>query len=567
MAERKKLTPKTLPRSAPEDNPDWQRGQEWVQTNMAAQALNTYRQFKEKTAQDAYDYVISQGGTPEQAAMARTEVARGFARSELATTAMTPIGPARTAAAIAAPAREAGQLALTGPRPMLALPPPTVPRVSPTTGSAADIARSRAPQSLDEMRAALGLPPSETVRTIEAMPTTTRPSAGSPADIARNRPVQSLEEQRAALGLPTAEQAQINEAIRIARERAAIEAMPVNVSPTVGSAAQRGMEVNREFANMTNAQRRASVGLPPQTQAELEALDLARMATEGPIPEKVYRMPDAVSGYRRAVNDRYEPMPRRPVQAEVVTMPESLAGTTAESRALATRPGLPTTAGGSQELVSYGPFNSTINAPGGGSRLPPGVAGVAGGLGAGGLYLATRDRGAAPAPASAPTPAPASAPQQWPVQGSPMPSDLSITGEAGAFNAPRSLPTDLSITGEAGAFNAPRPAAQREASRPLPPQRPQPAASQQGTGVNNLLRSIFSGEDYQSTGQRTVENGKINWGNPDLAADFFRADRARMAMEESKKAEEGRASGGRATGKPDAVHKALEIIHHLISSR
>jgi hypothetical protein len=38
-------------------------------------------------------------------------------------------------------------------------------------------------------------------------------------------------------------------------------------------------------------------------------------------------------------------------------------------------------------------------------------------------------------------------------------------------------------------------------------------------------------------------------------------------MEESKKAEEGRASGGRATGKPDAVHKALEIIHHLISSR
>jgi len=370
-------------------------GQEWVQTNMAAQALNTYRQFKEKTAQDAYDYVISQGGTPEQAAMARTEVARGFARSELATTAMTPIGPARTAAAIAAPAREAGQLALTGPRPMLALPPPSVPRVSPTAGSAADIARSRAPQSLDEMRAALGLPPSETVRTIEAMPTTTRPSAGSPADIARNRPVQSLEEQRAALGLPTAEQAQINEAIRIARERAAIEAMPVNVSPTVGSAAQRGMEVNREFANMTNAQRRASVGLPPQTQAELEALDLARMATEGPIPEKVYRMPDAVSGYRRAVNDRYEPMPRRPVQAEVVTMPESLAGTTAESRALATRPGLPTTAGGSQELVSYGPFNSTINAPGGGSRLPPGVAGAVagagvGGLGAGGLYLATR---------------------------------------------------------------------------------------------------------------------------------------------------------------------------------
>jgi hypothetical protein len=78
-----------------------------------------------------------------------------------------------------------------------------------------------------------------------------------------------------------------------------------------------------------------------------------------------------------------------------------------------------------------------------------------------------------------------------------------------------------------------------------------------------ILSRIFSGKDYQSNSRPVTEDGTVNWGNPDSAADFFRADKARMAME-------GRASGGSVNGKPDkdaALHKALEIIHHMIRSR
>jgi hypothetical protein len=80
-----------------------------------------------------------------------------------------------------------------------------------------------------------------------------------------------------------------------------------------------------------------------------------------------------------------------------------------------------------------------------------------------------------------------------------------------------------------------------------------------------ILSRLFSGPEYQSTGERVVkEDGQgVNYGSGDNAADFFRADKARMAME-------GKAGGGGVSGKPDkdaALHKALEIIHHMIRSR
>jgi hypothetical protein len=80
-----------------------------------------------------------------------------------------------------------------------------------------------------------------------------------------------------------------------------------------------------------------------------------------------------------------------------------------------------------------------------------------------------------------------------------------------------------------------------------------------------ILSRLFSGPEYQSTGERVVkEDGQgVNYGSGDNAADFFRADKARMAME-------GKAGGGSVSGKPDkdaALHKALEIIHHMIRSR
>ena len=80
-----------------------------------------------------------------------------------------------------------------------------------------------------------------------------------------------------------------------------------------------------------------------------------------------------------------------------------------------------------------------------------------------------------------------------------------------------------------------------------------------------MLSRIFSGQDYQSNSRPVNEpmgGAPVNWGNPESAADFFRADKALMAKRQE---EEGRARGGAANAKPDSLHKALEIIHHLLT--
>lgn len=98
-------------------------------------------------------------------------------------------------------------------------------------------------------------------------------------------------------------------------------------------------------------------------------------------------------------------------------------------------------------------------------------------------------------------------------------------------------------------------AAQTMADRaPVPMRRPD----------EGILSRIFSGGDYQSNNElvgKPMSGAPVNWGNPDSAADFFRADKALMAK---RKEEEGMKRGG-AAGKPDSVHKALEIIHHLLT--
>jgi hypothetical protein len=113
--------------------------------------------------------------------------------------------------------------------------------------------------------------------------------------------------------------------------------------------------------------------------------------------------------------------------------------------------------------------------------------------------------------------------------------------------------------------------------RPAPaPARPAPAPA--AAPEKGLLGRIFSGEDYQSSNAlasdprlagynaRVVQDGKVNWGDRDNAADFFRADAARMAMEKKAAEEgEGKAKGGAVAGKDAALHKALEIIHHLLT--
>ena len=80
------------------------------------------------------------------------------------------------------------------------------------------------------------------------------------------------------------------------------------------------------------------------------------------------------------------------------------------------------------------------------------------------------------------------------------------------------------------------------------------------------LASLFSGPAYQSKGGELRQEGRINWGDSDNAADFFRADRARMETPEAS----GMNRGGAANGKPDkneAIHRALDIISHLVGHR
>lgn len=96
-----------------------------------------------------------------------------------------------------------------------------------------------------------------------------------------------------------------------------------------------------------------------------------------------------------------------------------------------------------------------------------------------------------------------------------------------------------------------------------------------------MFSKIFSGKDYQSNGQKVntpTGGAPVNWGSSDNAADFFRADKALMQMKAQQAADAAAGAptekrGGSVTGKgqgqsekmPDPIHKALEIIHHLLS--
>jgi hypothetical protein len=148
----------------------------------------------------------------------------------------------------------------------------------------------------------------------------------------------------------------------------------------------------------------------------------------------------------------------------------------------------------------------------------------------------------------------------------------------------------LADRAKATAANAALDAA-RARTAPMPPSRElqaQARAAQPSDG--GFLSRIFSGQDYQSSNAlsrdpRTagysapvVQNGQVNWGNPDSAADFFRADKALMQMKAQQAADsasgtdDNRKRGGMVSGKghghsekmPDPIHKALEIIHALL---
>jgi hypothetical protein len=116
------------------------------------------------------------------------------------------------------------------------------------------------------------------------------------------------------------------------------------------------------------------------------------------------------------------------------------------------------------------------------------------------------------------------------------------------------------------------------------------SAPSRDRGSESFLSKIFSGKDYQSSGgPMYVQRGGeryLNWGDPESAADFVRAAQAmsRMSPEQQSSlkgmsgrdvefenrmaASQGKAEGGSVGGKGPTkeamLHKALEIIHHLI---
>jgi hypothetical protein len=53
-------------------------------------------------------------------------------------------------------------------------------------------------------------------------------------------------------------------------------------------------------------------------------------------------------------------------------------------------------------------------------------------------------------------------------------------------------------------------------------------------GLMERLRNLLKGEEYQSQGGKTVNDGQVNWGDSDSAADFFRADKARTALDKAR---------------------------------
>jgi hypothetical protein len=109
--------------------------------------------------------------------------------------------------------------------------------------------------------------------------------------------------------------------------------------------------------------------------------------------------------------------------------------------------------------------------------------------------------------------------------------------------------------------------------------------------IGQLFSTIFSGKDYQSSGGNLMYNkdgqNVVNWGSSESPSDFFRASAAAQKLRESGKdftgasgsdidyqsrmeASEprgGKAGGGAVDTKPSKeamLHKALEIIHHMI---
>ena len=181
------------------------------------------------------------------------------------------------------------------------------------------------------------------------------------------------------------------------------------------------------------------------------------------------------------------------------------------------------------------------------------------------------DRGGSlPAAAAAPA---AAAPNVAPA----FPMDGSISGETYGMPWKRELAraaTQVSGLMDSGPGITAPAAAARPAARPMPPMpMARPSDVPRGETASFMSR-FFGGPEYQSTGERVVKEGGqgVNFGSGESAADFFRADRELRKQRPEMFERQAEARGGAPKpvssgggGKDAALHKALEIIHHLLT--
>jgi hypothetical protein len=154
-----------------------------------------------------------------------------------------------------------------------------------------------------------------------------------------------------------------------------------------------------------------------------------------------------------------------------------------------------------------------------------------------------------------------------------MRPDGTIAGSAYGEGRWGQKPSGVLPAGAAAASTAPTttsttPVARREVTQPS-----RAAEAPRGETASLLSRIFGRGPEYQSTGDRVVKEGGqgVNFGSGESAADFFRADRALRAQRPEMFERQAEARGGApkaasgAGGKDAALHKALEIIHHLLT--
>jgi hypothetical protein len=151
-------------------------------------------------------------------------------------------------------------------------------------------------------------------------------------------------------------------------------------------------------------------------------------------------------------------------------------------------------------------------------------------------------------------------------------ADDNIMGFRGGAYTPGASPDRTMRLNMPGLFPAAETtAAARPAARPTPPMPLAPPADIRRSEPTSFMSRIFGGPEYQSTGDRVVKDGGqgVNFGSGESAADFFRADRELRKQRPEMFERQAEARGGApkspgAGGKDAALHKALEIIHHML---